>query len=1086
MDVEGVPGRSIQRRAGLPLALAAALVIAGTGACGGGPANDGGKATLVARVEAPPELYTPGEPFSVRLFLINSGPVGVSRLQLGLSADPDGAAIVPTVDLPAALGPGGSTELSWRVSAGNVGPMKLSFRAGGTDDARSAPLEATAVISLMPSLTIDASAGRGGSISPVGVVAAAYGGSQSFSIAPEAHHHVAQVLVDGVPVDPSSSFDFKNITASHTIAATFAVDVATITATAGENGRVEPAGALAVDYGGSQALSITPAAHYHVADVLVDGASVGPRATYAFTDIGGDHTLRALFAVDTWTVSSSAGQSGTVVPAGPVAVDHGGSQTFAITPAAHCHVTDVQVDGVSVGPVSSYAFSNVGANHTLSATFAIDTVTVTASAGANGGVSPAGAVKVDYGTSPAFTVTPNAHYHVSDVLVDGTSVGPVTSYTFNAIGANHTLAASFAIDNWTITARAGANGGVSPSGAVGVNYGASQTFAVTPATHYHVADVLVDGVSVGPVTSYTFSGVSTDHTLSASFAIDTRTVTASAGAHGTISPSGAVAVPYGGSQTFTISPASGYHVSDVLVDGSSVGPVTSYSFTGVSSSHTISATFVLGWNIVTSATGSGSVSPSGTVTVNAGASQAFTFSPAAHYHVADVYVDDVSVGARSSYTFNNVGTSHSLDVFFEIDTRTITASAGAGGSISPSGAVTVPYGASQRFTISPASGYHVSDVLVDGSSVGPVTSYSFTGVSSNHTISATFSTKWTIVASATGSGSVSPSGATTVSAGASQSFSFSPASHYHVADVYVDDVSIGARSSYTFSNVTTSHSLDVFFEIDTVTVTASSGGHGTISPSGAVAVPYGGSQTFTLTPNSGYHVGGLVVDGSSVGAVQRYTLSNVTSSHSLSATFASGAPPRAVFIGSSTTEGAGASDTAHRWTSLVAACFGWTEVNQGIGGSTMTMLDGSGTSGEARWSSAVVGQDPDVVFIQYGANDIMLSVPQGTPSQAGTFRHATAVTLGGIAAGLPSIPIFVVEPQPATSLSANRGPYDTSLAEAAAVLGLPVVHAGQAFPAGQHAADATHLDDAGHAALAQYVATTIAALNGWSMAGCSF
>ena len=71
-----------------------------------------------------------------------------------------------------------------------------------------------------------------------------------------------------------------------------------------------------------------------------------------------------------------------------------------------------------------------------------------------------------------------------------------------------------------------------------VNYGANQTFSHHPGGHYHVADVLVDGVSVGAVTSYTFTNVTANHTIAASFAIDTFTITASAGANGSISPSG--------------------------------------------------------------------------------------------------------------------------------------------------------------------------------------------------------------------------------------------------------------------------------------------------------------------------------------------------------------------------------------------------------------------------------------------------------------------------------------------------------------------------------------------------------------------
>jgi len=68
----------------------------------------------------------------------------------------------------------------------------------------------------------------------------------------------------------------------------------------------------------------------------------------------------------------------------------------------------------------------------------------------------------------------------------------------------------------------------------------------------------------------------------------------------------------------------------------------------------------------------------------------------------------------------------------------ITASAGAGGTISPSGEVSVSAGSNQTFQFFPDSGYRVSDVIVDGSSVGRNTSYTFTNVSSNHTITVTF------------------------------------------------------------------------------------------------------------------------------------------------------------------------------------------------------------------------------------------------------------------------------------------------------------------------------------------------------------
>ena len=69
----------------------------------------------------------------------------------------------------------------------------------------------------------------------------------------------------------------------------------------------------------------------------------------------------------------------------------------------------------------------------------------------------------------------------------------------------------------TITASAGSNGTIDPVGAVSVAHGASQSFTITPDPDYAVQDVLVDDVSVGAVTSYPFTNVTTDHTIAASF-----------------------------------------------------------------------------------------------------------------------------------------------------------------------------------------------------------------------------------------------------------------------------------------------------------------------------------------------------------------------------------------------------------------------------------------------------------------------------------------------------------------------------------------------------------------------------------------
>jgi hypothetical protein len=148
----------------------------------------------------------------------------------------------------------------------------------------------------------------------------------------------------------------------------------------------------------------------------------------------------------TITPSVAPPGAGTISPNTPQNVDPGGSVTFTAAPTQEGYrLVYFIVDGVQVPPVNnSYTFNyNPGLNHTIVAFFS-NAYTITASVnGAGGVISPAGATPVNYGGSLAVQITPDSGFLVSDVLVDGVSVGAVTLYTFNNVTADHTIVASF-------------------------------------------------------------------------------------------------------------------------------------------------------------------------------------------------------------------------------------------------------------------------------------------------------------------------------------------------------------------------------------------------------------------------------------------------------------------------------------------------------------------------------------------------------------------------------------------------------------------------------------------------------------------
>lgn len=292
----------------------------------------------------------------------------------------------------------------------------------------------------------------------------------------------------------------------------------------------------------------------------------------------------------TYDITVNAGAHGAISP-GSATVAAGGNQAFSILPDAGYHIDDVQVDGASVGPVSTYTFQLVDADHTISALFSANVYQISSSAEGNGTILPGGVVNVAYGTDQQFSVSPNAGSTIADVLVDGQSIGPVQSYTFTNVDAAHTLHAIFGSQAHTIAASAGPNGDINPSGQVTIQDGGSLTLAVSPHSGYRIADVVVDGASVGPAGSYTFSQVTADHTIAAIFLPDTYTITASAATGGSISPSGTVSASYGSSLTFQVTAAQGYEIEDVVVDGASAGAVGSYTFAMVDGDHAIDAAF---------------------------------------------------------------------------------------------------------------------------------------------------------------------------------------------------------------------------------------------------------------------------------------------------------------------------------------------------------------------------------------------------------------------------------------------------------------------------------------------------------------
>lgn len=592
------------------------------------------------------------------------------------------------------------------------------------------------------------------------------------------HFHLYQLLVNGenridevvFDADPHSySFTMDSVDNNYTIVAVVKVDTFAITynVLAGQ-GYADASELLVagdtyntiVNYGDNWYSNIVPATGYSISNVILDGENMYTASNNQFNFIETAHVFDITFEANTYTITTNAYGAGTVTdgmtftydPENPV------DYVFNATPEEGYYVSAVIInneaqDLTDVEGAYTTTIENVADNYVINAHFSIYTYTMTAEAGEGGTITPAGAQTVNYGTDVTYEINANEGWYIASTDIDGVT----TTYTqddamvtltipYTAINADHSVNVTFAQFMYTITATAGANGTVNDAAAVSANvaYGSNYALTFTPEANYQVADVVVDGVSVGAVNSYEFINITENHIVAVTFEATMYTLTATSNAEGcTITPA-TTTVQAGSNVSYTLSAASGYHLLNVIANGEEV-TVTNNAFTitDVQSDYTIFANFVPNYVTVTVDQPAHATITPGTQTYAYGATPSYMIVPEVGYEVVSVTAGNAVVAV----TYNNgIGTftlaalqqDITLTATTSIKKFEITVTQGANGTIAPGTQTNVEYGSNKTFTITPNQYYVIADVIVDGSSRGALNSYTFYNVTGNHTITAVF------------------------------------------------------------------------------------------------------------------------------------------------------------------------------------------------------------------------------------------------------------------------------------------------------------------------------------------------------------
>jgi hypothetical protein len=220
------------------------------------------------------------------------------------------------------------------------------------------------------------------------------------------------------------------------------------------------------------------------------------------------------------------------------------------------------------------------------------------------------------------------------------------------------------------------------------------------------------------------------------------------------------------------------------------------------------------------------------------------------------------------------------------------------GTITPSAPTGVPYGGSLGFVFTPDAHYHVETVTRGGVPVVPTpgTTWTLENVTADTTVTVQYALDtYPVTASAPGGhGDITPHLATVGWGQPSGEFTIAPDPTYHLdvlTDNGVDVTDQVSGGSYEIASVEETHALVAAFanafEIVPSVVGAPSG-HGRITPAGAQTATYGATPTFSFSPDTGYYVSQVLVDGVPVSPTpaKSYTFPPVTADHTISVAFA--------------------------------------------------------------------------------------------------------------------------------------------------------------------------------------------------------
>ena len=297
--------------------------------------------------------------------------------------------------------------------------------------------------------------------------------------------------------------------------------------------------------------------------------------------------------------------------------------------------------------------------------------------------------------------------------------------------------------SYNVTAHAEPSNGGSVTGGGAVSEGGSVTLSAVPARNFYFAGWVYDGKTVSTATNYTVSNVTKDMSLTAKFGQQYVTVTATANNSDAGNVVGGGTITYGGSTTLSAKAYDGYVFTGWKENDTIVSRDASIKLENLTVNRKLTAIFEKTRHTLTLAaypTEGGSVTGGGTFKLDEGTTIKAT--AASGYTFQGWQVNGQYVSRTAEYRIDRIKHDFTCTAIFTKDNTVMyelsSGIATTGGTITPSGKISVLNGQSITYTITPKAGFAILAVAVDGAQVGPVSTYTFNNIQGNHIIAAAF------------------------------------------------------------------------------------------------------------------------------------------------------------------------------------------------------------------------------------------------------------------------------------------------------------------------------------------------------------